>query len=203
MIKNKHGILFVIAMCFLAVTLFVPVMAGSTQHPLRSTKGGTWLEYSVRSADSPAAVKAAEGFSRWWTADNAANDFVSVRFESFVMGQRRRGGSHVFRFDRPFEPTLKDADGVKIKILSEGNETLSINGKQYNCKWQVRQIDLALDEQTVTPEYKGKSKVWFCADVPLGGMVKMENDISQRYSASDEFMKVYEIWEIKAFGYNK
>ncbi len=203
MITKKYGMLLLLTVCFLATLFVVPVSAGDTQHPMRNTKDGTWLEYSVKSADSQTAAKAAKAFSRWWTADNPSKDFLIVRFESFVLGQRRPGGSHVFRFDRPFEPTLKDVDGVKIKVLTEGNESLAIGGKQYNCKWQVRQIDLALDEQSITPEYKCKSKVWFCPDVPMGGMVKMENDISQRYSKSDDFMKVYEIWELKAFGSRK
>lgn len=198
--KKMHGILVVWAICLLTAAMVAPLLAGNSQHPLRNTKVGTWLEYNFKSAFDPGALKAAKCSSRWWNADHITEDFLSVKFETFVFGQRRPGGNHIFHFDRPFEPTLKDVKGVKIKVLSEGNETLTINGKSYKCKWQMRQIDLAMDEQTVTPEYKCKSKVWYCADVPMGGMVRMENDISQRFSKGEEFMKVYEFWELKAFG---
>lgn len=173
---------------------------GSGSHPLQDVKDGDWVEYNYKSAQDSTALSNIKTSKKWWTVSHRTETHVRVDFELIAFGARRRGGSHMFSLSKPFEPTLKDNPSAQVKVLSEGNETLTMNGKKYNCQWRLREIYVPLDKDSVIPEYKCKSRIWVCPEVPVGGIVKMENTISQRFSENEEFLKSVELYELNTFG---
>lgn len=195
---RKVFFLFIISVTFLGMLGMSKIGSGS--HPLKDSRNGDWVEYNYKSAQDAAVLSNVKSSKKWWTVSHRTETHVRVDFELFVFGARRRGGSHMFSLSKPFEPTLKDDASAQVKVLSEGTETLTINGKKYDCRWKLREIYVPLDKNSVVPEYKCKSRIWSCPEVTVGGIVKMENTISQRFSENEEFLESVELYELNTFG---
>jgi hypothetical protein len=62
------------------------------------------------------------------------------------------------------------AKNVKIEKLDEGKERLKIAGKEYDTSWTSLRTTATEPDATVFMEYK----MWFCKDVPVSGLVRMD-----------------------------
>jgi hypothetical protein len=61
-------------------------------------------------------------------------------------------------------------NNVKIEKLGEGKEKLKVAGKEYDTTWTRLRSTATQPEVTVVTDYK----MWFCKDVPVNGLVRMD-----------------------------
>jgi hypothetical protein len=59
----------------------------------------------------------------------------------------------------------------KVENTRSGKETLEINGKKYACDWSEFKVSYEADGKHV----EINSKIWVAPEIPLNGMVKMED----------------------------
>lgn len=71
-----------------------------------------------------------------------------------------------------FDP-LHVQPGSKVKELNKGKEKIAVAGKNYDTSW----VEIEITTTRGNEEYAHTSKVWTAEGVPLGGVVKMEDDL--------------------------
>jgi len=104
---------------------------------------------------------------------------VTLEVENHVMGRKMVSETKI-SLVQPYNPAQTGLKDAKVEKLGEGKETITVGGKQYDCKW----IKVKMTRQQGPTSISGTSKVWICADVPLGGMVKSEGDMSIKIDAN-------------------
>jgi hypothetical protein len=62
------------------------------------------------------------------------------------------------------------ANNVKIETVGEGKEKLKVGGKEYETTWKKLKATTIVNEMKMVSEYK----MWFCKDVPVNGLVRMD-----------------------------
>ena len=62
---------------------------------------------------------------------------------------------------------------TKVEKQKTGKESIELNGKTLACDW----VELKVSSEVAGKPFESSSKVWLSPDVPLNGLVKMENDV--------------------------
>ena len=62
-----------------------------------------------------------------------------------------------------------------IEKLDEGKEKLKAAGKTYDTKWTKLRATTMVNEMKIVVDHK----MWFCKDVPLSGLVRMDTTVSE------------------------
>jgi hypothetical protein len=68
---------------------------------------------------------------------------------------------------------------IKLEKIAEGKEKLKIGDKEYDTKWTQTKATATYNGVASVSEYK----MWFCKDVPLGGLVKMDTTVGTTTSS--------------------
>lgn len=105
----------------------------------------------------------------------------------------------MFEFAKPFEP-VPGLAGAKITVVSSTPESLAVKGKSYACTKIVRRISKAVDAAKLESGWNGTSTIWVCPDIPVGGVVKIENQYESQITADSKLQKINEIWVLADFG---
>jgi hypothetical protein len=120
---------------------------------------------------------------------------VTLEIENQVMGRKMVNETKI-SLTQPYDPTQSGIKGnAKVEKLGEGKETITVGGKQYDCKW----FQVKMTRQQGPTLVTGTTKVWICADVPLGGMVKSEGDMSIKIDETNS-MKTHVVVLLKECG---
>jgi hypothetical protein len=80
---------------------------------------------------------------------------------------------------RPLLPTAGLLRKVHTKKLGEGQQTLTLCGRHYDCRWLKFQSQCEREGEML----QARGTVWVCNAVPLNGIVKMVGDVKGVKSA--------------------
>jgi len=147
--------------------LLFPLFTWAADNPYKSAKVGEWVEIVTNSETMGRTMEMK------MKQTVVAKDDVSVtlRMVATMMGKQMPPQDTKIMLDKPFDPYTQGNSDAKATILSEGDETIVVDGKSYKCHWakvKVVATKPAVIESTV--------KSWSSKDVPLAGMVKMESE---------------------------
>jgi hypothetical protein len=197
MIKKRKLALYSPVVLFAAVFAF----AVSQVNLLTKAAFGDWAEYSVTRENKTIPLLGFKDQKHWRTI--SAVDDSSVRIDEYFMmgGQRTTGLGRLVPLSKPFEPISGLAETAVVTIISENAETLTLAGKSYACTKIQRKINQPVDDEKFQAKWAGTSTIWICPDVPLGGLVKMENSYEDQLNSSAEVNKIVETWVLTDFGF--
>lgn len=73
--------------------------------------------------------------------------------------------------NKPYEPYTQGFSDAVVTPLGEGNETITVGGKSYSCRWAKVKV-----VATKPAPIASTTKVWSSKSVPVTGLVKMESE---------------------------
>src|SRR5207302_8583092 len=65
------------------------------------------------------------------------------------------------------------AEKAKFEKLKTGTESVEVKGKRISCGWTLLKVTFDARGKTV----ESHSKIWVSHEIPLNGLVKMENEV--------------------------
>lgn len=161
-----------IAMTVILGALFLPVLSSrAADNPLRNAKVGEWIEF-VTNTETMGQKMEMQMKQSVVAKDETS---VTLRMESTMMGQKTPAKDVKIPLDKPYEPyaQMPDLADAKVTPLGDGNETISVGGKSYACRWtKVKVVTTKPQAMDVT------SKTWLCKDAPVTGLVRMESEMN-------------------------
>lgn len=175
-----------------ALLLCLAMAAFAADNPYKSAKVGDWVEYTTTTETMGTKMQMVSKQTVIAKDDTS----VTIRTEMTAMGQKMPPHEMKILFNQPYEPykmgARPDSD-AKATPLGEGNETITVGGKAYACHWIKMKVTATKPAAT-----NGTMKVWNAADVPAGGMVKMEMD--NEIAVGDKTMKTTMVMELTGAG---
>jgi hypothetical protein len=154
---------------------FVPAVHGADdENPYRNAKVGDWVEYKMTGA----------GFEGKTKMTIVAKDDKELTFEiasTFTAGGKEMTGplqKQTIDLTKKYDP-VKDGivkeNGVDVKFekLGEGEEKIKFGDKEFDTKWTKTKTTSTVNNITIVSEFK----MWFCKDVPLSGLVRMDTTV--------------------------
>ncbi len=162
---------------------------------------GDWAEYSVTRENETIPLMSFKDQKHWRAI--SVVDESGVRMDEYLMfgGDRRTSLGRIVYFSKPFEPISGLAEAATVTIVSESAETLTLASKSYACTKIQRKINQPLNDEKLQTKWVGTSTIWISPDVPLGGLVKMENTYEEQLNSSIEANKIVETWVLTDFGF--
>lgn len=153
----------------LCLTVLSLAARAADENPLKNAKVGDWVEYAMTSEAMGQKMEMQTKQSV------VAKDevFVTLRTETTMMGQAMPAQDVKIALNKPYEPFAQDPNltDAKVTPLGEGDETISVGGKSYACRWTKAKV-VATKPQAM----EGTSRTWVCRDVPVNGLVRMESE---------------------------
>jgi hypothetical protein len=164
--RSKAKWLVVLALAVFCVRL----TAGEAENPFKKAKVGDWVSYTMATVAS--GQKNSSNMKQTVKAKDEKE--VTLLVENEMNGQKF-GQEVKIPLDKPYDPSTAMAANMKAKVekLGEGDENVTVGGKQYACHWIQMKVVMGANMTST-------SKVWTCPDVPLGGMVKMEAQMQMK-----------------------
>jgi len=134
-----------------------------SQNPYRDARVGDWVEW-----------RGDNGVVRH-TATAIEKGVLIVRVDWSQGGVKKTPTEMRIELARPFPRPLPPDPDLKVvkEVLGSGRETLTIEGKRYECEWVRRRSTTSI---TGEPDQVSVSKEWRCRDVPLSGAVRVESE---------------------------
>jgi hypothetical protein len=153
---------------------FAPAIQGADdENPYRNTKVGDWTEYQLTGQNMEGTTKMTVVSKN----DKELTFEVAATFS--IMGNKMVAPVQTMKidltksYDAISAANLK-ANNVKIEKLDEGKEKLKAAGKEYDTKWIKLRATTTVNEMMIVMDYK----MWFCKEVPLSGLVRMDTTAS-------------------------
>jgi hypothetical protein len=188
----------ILGLCFVAMSL-----AGmqAERNLLVKAQVGDWAQYLFNSQNETVPMLSVKDQQRWRVISVVEETGVRID-ESFIMAGERSGPmGTIANFNRPFEPVSGLGEAAKIDILSSSQENQVVNGTTYSCTKIVRKVTQAADIMKGQTGWKGTSTIWICPDIPVGGIVRIENRYESQLTADAEPHKIVETWTLTNFGF--
>jgi len=197
MLKKRKFELYALVILFATTSSF----AMNQVNLLTKAALGDWAEYSVTRENKTIPLLGFKDQKRWRTISTA--DDGRIRIDEYLMmgGQRTTGLGRLVPLSKPFEPISGLAETTTVTVVSESAETLTLAGKSYACTKIQRKINQSVNDEKFQTKWAGTSTIWICPDVPLGGLVKMENSYEDQLNSSSEVNKIVETWVLTNFGF--
>lgn len=137
--------------------------------PYKNAKVGDWVEYKMAGGNARANVD----MKQKRTVTEKTDTTITIETAMSVMGREFKH-SQTIQLDQKFDPSsyMQRGPGAaekskgEYKEVGKGEESLTIGGKTLACMWMSYEV--------TSDGKNSKCKIWRNADVPLGGMVKME-----------------------------
>jgi hypothetical protein len=151
--------------------LFLALSACGAENALKNAKVGDFVAYKQSAKMGPVNVDSEVR----QTITKKTDTEVTIEYITKMPNVPEMKREVVVKLDQDYDPTTGPMAKPKatVKQVDSGSEKLSIAGKSIEAKWVASEVVMKVSGQEVTT----KTKVWTCPDVPLGGMVKMENDV--------------------------
>jgi hypothetical protein len=149
---------------------FAPAVQGAeNENPYRNAKVGDWVEYRMTGQNT-------EGSTNMTVVSKDPKQLTYEVAASFsFMGKKMVAPVQTMKidltksYDAISAANLK-AKNITIKKLDEGKEKLKAAGKTYDTKWTKLRATTTVNDMKIVMDYK----MWFCKDVPLSGLVRMD-----------------------------
>ncbi len=175
--------------------------AGQAAHPLAKAGEGDWAQYVFNSRNETIPLLSFKDQVQWRVVSVVQATGVKLDHYMTVGGSRTAGLGSIIYFNTPFEPVDDLDQGAKIDIVSTTPESVTVNGKAYACTKIVRKVIRAADITKGQSGWNGTSTVWLCADIPAGGIVKIENRYNSQLTDDSKPNKIVETLVLTDFGF--
>jgi len=189
--RNTMRIAAVVVLGVLGLPMLGLGARAAEENPFKKAKVGEWIEYTMNT--EAMGQKMEMGMKQSVLAKDETS--VTLRTESSMMGQKMPGQDVKILLDKPYEPYLQDQKltDAKVTPLGDGNETITVGGKSYACRWtKVKVVATKPQAMEMT------AKTWVCKDVPLSGMVRMESEMNM--TVNGQAMATKTSMELKGAG---
>jgi hypothetical protein len=159
----------VIALAALCVCL---VAQAEEENPYKKAKVGDWVSYTMNHNMGGMSIDT----EMKQTVVNKTDAAVTIEVATKVGGQDMK---QTITIDLTKKYDIKTAgmpEGVEaeVKELDKGTENVTVAGKTFKTNWVTCEVVMKKPMPMTV-----KSKAWVSTDVPLGGMVKTEQDLGQ------------------------
>jgi len=169
--------------------LLLPLVIRAADNPLKNAKVGEWVEFVTHTESM--GTKMEMHMKQTVVAKDATS--VTLKTESTMNGNKMPPQETKIMLDQPYEPYKQGFADAVVTPLGEGTETITVGGKAYACHWAKVKV-----VATKPTAIDGTTKVWTCKDVPVSGMVKMENESAMK--AGDKIMNTKMTMELVGAG---
>jgi len=157
----------------LAVTLlaFSSALHAQEDNPYKKAKIGDWIEWTSSMKAGGFAIDG--GMKQTLIAKSDTE--VTLEVINKLPGGGEQKQEMKIKLDEKYDAVKVGAPpGTEVKEIDKGSETITVNGKQIKAQWRTYEMTTTSGGQKIS--MKGKS--WVSADVPLGGLVRSENDVT-------------------------
>jgi hypothetical protein len=188
----------------LALTVLLQLTAGltlaQTANLLSKAGQGDWVQFKVNVQNLTEPLLSVKDQSRWRVASAPGEGGVRIDNYTEFSGRKASLGGMMADLNKPFEP-VPGIVKAKITIVSSAPENLTVKGKSYVCTKIVRQVRQPVDEVNLEAGWNGTSTIWVCPEIPVGGIVKIENQYESQLTAGAKPEKINESWVLVDFGF--
>jgi len=127
----------------------------------------------------------------------------SIGLQEYFTIAGKRMGPLPDRVDlsKPYEPVPGLGAEAKIDVVSSSPDNVAVNGKTYACTKIVRKVAQTADIMKGETGWNGTSTIWVCPDIPVGGIVRIENRYESRMAPDAKPQKIFETWVLTDFGF--
>ena len=162
-------------------------------HPLDKAALNDWAQFTVNMKNETTPLLSVENQQRWRVVSVVQATGVRVDNYSTMAGKRTRMGGSLYYFNKPYEPVSGIPLDAKIEVVSTTSDNVTIKNQVLSCTKIVRKVT-----QT---GWNGTSAIWLCPDIPVGGLVKVENRYESRLTAESKPNKIVETWLLTDSGF--
>lgn len=147
-------------------------MAQAVENAWKTAKIGDWIEY--KSVADMGAMKMESTMKMEVVKKD--DKTVTIKNEMSANGQKMPAQEMAIPLEVPAgEPQMPP--GAKMEKLAEGDEKITIGGKEYNCHFVKNKVTMTMEIPNMPKQnMEQTTTVWTCKDVPCGGMVKTETE---------------------------
>jgi hypothetical protein len=170
-------------------------------HPLAKASDGDWVQFTVNQKNETVPLMSVKDQPRWRVVSTVLETGVRVDYYTMFAGRRSGMGGALYYFNKPYEPVNDISAEAKIEVISSTADTVTIKGKALACTKVVRKVTQPVNAATFRPGWNGMSTIWLCPDIPVGGLVKVENDYQSQLTADSKPNKIAETWLLSDFGF--
>jgi len=160
------------AALLLALIAFVG-RAEDLEHPYKSAKVGDWVEYTSHTEGNGFKMDS----TTKQTVTAKSDKEVTIKIDSEMQGRKNSQETKIDltkKFDPNEMPGMPGGAKPKVEKIKEGDESVTVGGKQYATHWVENKITMEMQGMKM----ENQSKTWTAKEAPLGGMVKMEMNMS-------------------------
>jgi len=167
---------------------------------LTKAQEGDWAQYVFNSQNETTPMLSVKDQQRWCVVSVVQE--TGVRIDEYLMmaGSRTAGLGKTADFSKPYEPVGDIALGAKVEVLSSTPDSVTVKGKPYACAKIVRKVSRTADMTKGQTGWNGTSTIWISPDIPVGGVVKIENRYELQFSEESKPDKIVETWLLTDFG---
>ncbi|MEI6233464.1 MAG: hypothetical protein WCT04_10455, partial [Planctomycetota bacterium] len=148
--------------------------AEEVDNPFKSVKVGDWVEYTSHTDAN--GMKMDSKMKQTVTAKTDKE--VTVKFDTEMAGQTKSNEQKIDltkKYDMNDLPAGMPATmKPKVEKLKEGDEKVTVNGKEYAAHWIENKITLHMGEIKMDMQ----AKTWIAKDAPMSGLIKMDTSMS-------------------------
>lgn len=170
-----------------------------TANLLSKAGEGDWVKFTVNVQNQTEPFLSVKDQSRWRVTSMVQETGVRIDNYTEFSGRKATLGPVMADFNKPFEPVPQIVN-AKITIVSSTPENVTVKGKSYACTKIVRQVSQPADDSKLQMGWNGTSTIWVCPDIPVGGVVKIENQYESQDTAGSKPNKISETWMLTDFG---
>jgi hypothetical protein len=185
----------------LAFVVPVAFALGQADNPLSKAAANDWAKYTVNIQNVTMPFLSVQDQEQWRVVTVVQATGVRIDNYAMIAGNRSTMGGAIRYFNKPFEPVNELSEGAKIDIISTTTENLTVKGKSYACTKIVRKVSRPVDLSKIQSGWNGTSIIWLSADVPVGGLVKIENRYSAQLTPDSKPNTITETWLLTDFGF--
>ena len=155
---------------WVALSLVVAVMGlarAEDDNPYKTAKVGDWIEYTTALKGDAVSFDGSMRQTVLAKTDSECTLEIAMKTPAGEYKQQQK-----INLNEKFDPRKQGDSKADVKELEKGEETITAGGKSLKTQWTKYEVT-----SKSGPLQSMIGKAWVCKDVPLGGMVKAEQDI--------------------------
>ncbi|HYG73535.1 MAG TPA: hypothetical protein VEK08_00780 [Planctomycetota bacterium] len=155
-------------LCLIAITLSLSLcLRAEEENPLKKAKVGDWIEWTTSSKFGGFAMEG--GMKQTVKAKTDADVTLEIANKTPAGDVKQE---IKINLNEKYDPRKQDPN-AEFKETGKGEETITVGGKSLKTTWTSYETTSNAGGQKMTI----KGKAWVSPEVPLGGLVKSENEI--------------------------
>jgi hypothetical protein len=162
-------------------------------HPLDKAAINDWAQFIVNTKNETTPLLSTENQQHLRVVSGVQATGVRVDNYSTIAGRRARMGGSLYLFNKRFEPVNGILPDAKIEVVSTTADKVTIKNQTLSCTKIVRKVTQV--------GWNGTSAIWLCPDIPVGGLVKIENHYQSQLTPDSKPNQIVETWLLTDFGF--